>query len=247
MRFLLVSLLLLALLSVSSRSVVDAYVVVARSGTRTGGRRTWQGTRAATTRLHLSRSEQQQQSLSTNDHHETSRRHVLQRATAAGAAALGSNAGVLWPRRAGAAENEASATTETAAVAAESPVPTVRLGKGSLEVSRTIQGYWQLAGGHGVYREADAIDNMRLHYQAGITTLDSADIYGPSELIMGKFVGNQPGAIPCTKFCCFRYLEDINRDEVKLRIQRACERLQVQKLPLVQFFWSNYDVKRCVA
>lgn len=88
-------------------------------------------------------------------------------------------------------------------------VPSVRLGggKSSLKVSRTIQGYWQLAGGHGNYREVDAIDNMQAHFNAGITTLDTADIYGPSELIVGKFVQSQPGAIPCTKFCCFRYLE----------------------------------------
>ena len=86
-------------------------------------------------------------------------------------------------------------------------IPTVALGKSGLRISRTIQGYWQLAGGHGSYREVDAIENMQGHYDAGITTLDTADIYGPSELIVGKFVKSQPGAIPCTKFCCFRYLE----------------------------------------
>ena len=100
-------------------------------------------------------------------------------------------------------------------------VPKVRLGNGSLEVSRTIQGYWQLAGGHGRYRESDAIDNMKAHFDAGITTLDTADIYGPSELIMGKFLQTQPKAIPCTKFCCYRYLEEINRAEVRLRIQKV--------------------------
>jgi Aldo/keto reductase family len=100
-------------------------------------------------------------------------------------------------------------------------IPKVRLGNGSLEVSRTIQGYWQLAGGHGRYRESDAIDNMKAHFDAGITTLDTADIYGPSELIMGKFLQTQPKAIPCTKLCCFRYLEEIDRAEVRLRIQKV--------------------------
>ena len=42
-----------------------------------------------------------------------------------------------------------------------SPVPTVQLG--TLEVSRTIQGYWQLAGGHGKYKAEDAIRNMEKH------------------------------------------------------------------------------------
>eukprot|EP00521_Asterionellopsis_glacialis_P011958 CAMPEP_0195300072 /NCGR_PEP_ID=MMETSP0707-20130614/26697_1 /TAXON_ID=33640 /ORGANISM="Asterionellopsis glacialis, Strain CCMP134" /LENGTH=407 /DNA_ID=CAMNT_0040362649 /DNA_START=25 /DNA_END=1244 /DNA_ORIENTATION=+ len=125
-------------------------------------------------------------------------------------------------------------------------VPTTRLGKGSLEVSRTIQGYWQLAGGHGVYREGDAISNMGAHLNAGITTLDTADIYGPSENIVGNFIRNHPSAIPCTKFCCFRYLDQIDKNEVRSRIRRSCERLQVPKLPLVAFFWSDYNVKKYV-
>ena len=107
------------------------------------------------------------------------------------------------------------------AVAAEPAVPTVRLGTGSLEVTRTIQGQWQLAGGHGRYRESDALEIMKAHFDAGITTLDTADIYGPSEIIVGKFDKLQPKAIPCTKFCCFRYLEEIDRAEVRLRIQKV--------------------------
>jgi aryl-alcohol dehydrogenase-like predicted oxidoreductase len=130
--------------------------------------------------------------------------------------------------------------------AVSSVVPAVRLGNGSLQVSRTIQGYWQLAGGHGKYRESDAVANMVAHFNAGITTLDTADIYGPSEVIMGKFVNSQPKAIPMTKFCCFRFLDEINRAEVRQRILKSCERLQVAKLPLVQFFWSRYEVKKYV-
>lgn len=116
---------------------------------------------------------------------------------------------------------EESAVAESTPPAVTSGVPTVRLGGSSLEVSRTIQGYWQLAGGHGRYRESDAIANMAAHYDAGITTLDTADIYGPSELIVGKFMKTQPKAIPNTKFCCFRYLDEIDREEVKLRIQKV--------------------------
>ena len=169
---------------------------------------------------------------------EINRRQVFERAAGAMAA---TSSGLWLPG----AVQMARADSDTILPATKSSkVPLVRLGNSNLEVSRTIQGYWQLAGGHGRYRESDAIDNMKAHYDAGITTLDTADIYGPSELIVGKFVGSQPGAIPCTKFCCFRYLEEITREEVKQRIQRACERLQVSKLPLVQFFWSNYDVKR---
>lgn len=110
--------------------------------------------------------------------------------------------GLILPRGANAAGDSIPSVSTV-------PVPTIHLGggKSSLKVSRTIQGYWQLAGGHGSYREVDAIENMQAHFNAGITTLDTADIYGPSELIVGKFIKSQPSAIPCTKFCCFRYLE----------------------------------------
>jgi Predicted oxidoreductases (related to aryl-alcohol dehydrogenases) len=139
------------------------------------------------------------------------------------------------------------ARAETIVPTTQTAVPTIPLGKSSLAVSRTIQGYWQLAGGHGKYTQDEALKNMQAHYEAGITTLDTADIYGPSEYIVGKFMKTKPqGAIPCTKFCCFKFLEEIDKAEVRTRVLKACERLQVEKLPLVQFFWSNYDVKRYV-
>lgn len=192
------------------------------------------------------------------NNNQISRRQILETSFAAAAS------GLLLPKTSMADERTALSSSKVT-------IPTVALagGKSSLRISRTIQGYWQLAGGHGIYREVDAIQNMQAHYDAGITTLDTADIYGPSELIVGKFVKSQPGAIPCTKFCCFRYLEvsvlcsvimihlvlqpfsiydspmqEINRAEVKQRILRACERLQVDRLPLVAFFWGDYSVKR---
>jgi len=141
----------------------------------------------------------------------------------------------------------AEESTTAAAAASLTKVPTVLLGKSSLAVSRTIQGYWQLAGGHGKYNQEEAIKNMQAHLDAGINTIDTADIYGPSEFIVGRFMKEKPpGAVVCTKFCCFSFLSDIDKKEVKTRIQKACDRLQVEKIPLVQFFWSNYDIKRYV-
>ena len=99
---------------------------------------------------------------------------------------LGSNNGQLSRRD---MFCQASCLATAATLAASSPaqaadsttVPTVKLGKSNLEVSRTIQGQWQLAGGHGRIVESDALANMEAHYNAGITTLDTADIYGVSE------------------------------------------------------------------
>lgn len=162
---------------------------------------------------------------------ELSRRDAMERFAAA---SITTASGLVLPKSAASAEESKVA------------IPKVKLGRSSLEVSRTIQGYWQLAGGHGKYKESDAVANMEAHYAAGITTLDTADIYGPSELIVGKFVKNNPAAVSCTKFCCFRFLDEIDRAEVRSRIQKSCERLQVAKLPLVQFFWSNYNEKKYV-
>mmetsp|Transcript_17996 Transcript_17996/g.48977 ORF Transcript_17996/g.48977 Transcript_17996/m.48977 type:complete len:453 (+) Transcript_17996:117-1475(+) len=189
-----------------------------------------------------------------NRHEDLSRRRII-RATVSAAGSCVSPSGLYLPRPALALDSKTQSTT-----AADAKIPTVRLGgeSSTLSVSRTIQGYWQLAGGHGLYKDEDAKKNMKAHFDVGMTTLDTADIYGPSELLVGQFMSQQkqrqskqklPTAttpIPCTKFCCFRLLEDINRQEVKERIQRACERLQVSRLPLVQFFWSNYDAKRYV-
>lgn len=144
---------------------------------------------------------------------EVNRRAAFQRFVATGVTAA---SGLVLPRSTARAE-EATVVSS----AQQTAVPTVRLGGGSLEVSRTIQGYWQLAGGHGRYKESDAIANMKAHFDSGITTLDTADIYGPSELIVGKFMKDNPQAIPCTKFCCFRYLEEIDRQEVRLRVQKV--------------------------
>jgi diketogulonate reductase-like aldo/keto reductase len=173
---------------------------------------------------------------------ELSRRDLLHNVAATSVSStLGLNSGLYLP-----GNNNDNNNRRVEAIETKITIPTVQLGQSSLYVSKTIQGYWQLAGGHGRYQESDAIANMQAHYNAGMTTLDTADIYGPSEIIIGKFMKVQPKAIPNTKFCCFRFLDDISRAEVKERILRSCERLQVSKLPLVQYFWSNYDIKRYI-
>ena len=67
----------------------------------------------------------------------------------------------------------------------------------------------------------DAINNMKKHYDIGTNTLDTADVCGPSELIMGKFMKDvttrKKDVVPCTKFSCFRCLDEIDRNEVRAR------------------------------
>jgi hypothetical protein len=88
--------------------------------------------------------------------------------------------GILLPQGSYAAEGTTTAAPTTTTT---TTVPKVRLGGSTLETSRTIQGYWQLAGGHGRYKEGDAVANMEAHLKAGITNLDTADIYGRKYLM----------------------------------------------------------------
>lgn len=124
-------------------------------------------------------------------------------------------------------------------------VPTAQIGK-NLFVSRTMQGHWQLAGGHGKYNREEAIKNMVAYYKAGITSLDTSDTFGASEVIVGKFMKKTPMAVPCTKLSCYRFLDEIDITEVRMRIKKACEILNIEKLPLVALSWSNYGIKRYI-
>src|SRR5262245_22806749 len=63
---------------------------------------------------------------------------------------------------------------------------TVELAPG-YTVSRIIQGGWQMAGGHGLIRPDQAIEDMIAFADAGITTFDCADIYTGVEELIGSF------------------------------------------------------------
>ncbi|KXJ08775.1 hypothetical protein AC249_AIPGENE11494, partial [Exaiptasia diaphana] len=60
--------------------------------------------------------------------------------------------------------------------------------KYGLEVRRIINGMWQVSGSHGPIDNDHAVEEMFTYYDAGLTTFDMADIYGPAEDIFGQFL-----------------------------------------------------------
>ena len=46
---------------------------------------------------------------------------------------------------------------------------------------------WQVAGGHGYIDHELAVADMVKYHDAGFTTWDLADIYGPAEDLIGEF------------------------------------------------------------
>ena len=56
-----------------------------------------------------------------------------------------------------------------------------------LEICRILNGMWQVSGGHGRIDRERAVEEMFLYHEAGFTTWDLADHYGPAEDLIGEF------------------------------------------------------------
>src|SRR5947207_5403573 len=56
-----------------------------------------------------------------------------------------------------------------------------------LDICRVLNGMWQVSGGHGRIDPERAIDAMFHYHDAGFTTWDLADHYGPAEDLVGEF------------------------------------------------------------
>ncbi|CAF0790130.1 unnamed protein product [Rotaria sordida] len=56
-----------------------------------------------------------------------------------------------------------------------------------INICRILNGMWQVSGGHGRIDPTAAIQEMFRYVDAGFTTWDLADHYGPAEDLMGEF------------------------------------------------------------
>ena len=132
---------------------------------------------------------------------------------------------------------------------------TTQLSEGH-SISRVIKGGWQLAGDHGPVDRADAVADMEAFLEAGITTFDCADIYKGVEEMIGDFIGDlrrRRGASVANQVCVhtklvpdLARLPDLRPDEVEAIIDRSLQRLQVDRLDLVQFFWWDMGLGNAV-
>ncbi len=124
------------------------------------------------------------------------------------------------------------------------------------EVSRLIRGGWQLAGDHGPVEIAALNDGFLAFFDAGITTLDCADIYTGVEAMIGDFrrhLLHARGAEALarlkvhTKFVPdLLLLPTITHAHVEAIIDRSLARLGMEQLDLVQFHWWDYAQPRAV-
>lgn len=123
-------------------------------------------------------------------------------------------------------------------------------------ISRVLKGGWQLAGDHGEVRPAEAIADMEAFLDAGITTFDCADIYKGVEEMIGTFIADvrrRRGAEVADRVVVHTKLvpdlgrlSDIRPEEVEAIVDRSLQRLQIERIPLVQFFWWDMSIGNAV-
>src|SRR5262245_26650547 len=56
-----------------------------------------------------------------------------------------------------------------------------------MRICRLLNGMWQVSGAHGRIDPQTALQNMFDYHDAGFTTWDLADHYGPAEDFIGEF------------------------------------------------------------
>lgn len=130
-------------------------------------------------------------------------------------------------------------------------IETVELTPG-YRIPRIVRGGWQLAGGHGDVDRERAAREIEAFVDAGLNTVDAADIYTGVEAIYGEFnarrrAEGKPPLQVHTK--CVPDHDDLARvDAAYIRriAERSLDRLQIPRLDLVQFHWWDYRVPGCI-
>jgi aryl-alcohol dehydrogenase-like predicted oxidoreductase len=117
-----------------------------------------------------------------------------------------------------------------------------------LATDRIINGMWQIAGGHGYIDHELAIADMMRYHEAGFTTWDLADIYGPAEDFIGQFRGKLLAIKGEEELDKIRALTKwvpqpgrITRSIVNESIDRSLHRMGVSMVDLLQFHWWDYN------
>ena len=117
-----------------------------------------------------------------------------------------------------------------------------------LATDRIINGMWQVAGGHGYIDHELAIADMMRYHDAGFTTWDLADIYGPAEDFIGQFRRKLLAIKGEEELDKIRALTKwvpqpgrITRSIVNESIDRSLHRMGVSMVDLLQFHWWDYN------
>ena len=120
-----------------------------------------------------------------------------------------------------------------------------------LNICRMLNGLWQVAGGHGHIDTKAAVQEMSDYHDAGFTTWDLADHYGPAEDFIGEFrsqLRQSRGADSLERIQALTKWVPrpgrMTREVVEGNIAVSLRRMDVERLDLLQFHWWDYDDDR---
>ncbi|MBD2166159.1 aldo/keto reductase [Calothrix membranacea FACHB-236] len=119
-----------------------------------------------------------------------------------------------------------------------------------LNICRILNGMWQVSGGHGRINPKFAIATMFKYVDAGFTTWDLADHYGPAEDLIGEFrrqiiaTRGQEALANIQAFTKWvprpgKMTKKIVEDNINISLRR----MDVESLDLMQFHWWEYQDK----
>jgi len=120
-----------------------------------------------------------------------------------------------------------------------------------LRICRILNGMWQVSGAHGAIDPARAVAAMDAYHDAGFTTWDLADHYGPAEDLIGNFrrqFAARHGAERLSEIQAFtKWVPNpgmMTRPVVEAAIDVSLRRMAVDRLDLLQFHWWDYRDQR---
>ncbi|KAK8035147.1 hypothetical protein PG993_010142 [Apiospora rasikravindrae] len=112
------------------------------------------------------------------------------------------------------------------------------------QLPRVFSGLWQLSSpAWGSAPTAKILSQFVKHVRVGFTAFDMADHYGDAEIIFGRFRSAYPhrdALFAATKYCVFHPLT-VTRDAIRANVSERCQRLQTQRIDLLQFHWQFYN------
>lgn len=117
-----------------------------------------------------------------------------------------------------------------------------------MTICRLLNGLWQVSGAHGAINPDAALEDMLRYHDAGYTTWDLADHYGPAEDFIGRFrkmLADQRGESALdtiqafTKWVPNPHLR-MTRQTTEAAVDESRRRMNVDTLDLLQFHWWEY-------
>ncbi|KAK6141706.1 hypothetical protein DH2020_024554 [Rehmannia glutinosa] len=152
--------------------------------------------------------------------------------------------GSLWSKK---VNRQVVRCCETATKVTEKRKTVVKNGNDSLEICRVLNGMWQTSGGWGRIDRDDAVEAMLRYADAGLSTFDMADHYGPAEDLYGIFINRvrreRPQSILKMSGSLTKWVPPpvkMTSSFVRESINVSRKRMDVAALDMLQFHWWDY-------